>query len=161
MDRFHSAQTRAKQQRQRILGHWLDGPVAWGWWITLTFKRNISDGEAVEALHGWLRTLAKEIGTHIHSVYGLERQTRGVLHFHLVLGVSGSTGIRLTRDRLRTAWTEQEARCGKSQIDEYRARGGATGYLSKEGDWNFRTGCPRQRACRKARGCVAELGRTR
>lgn len=147
-----------KPERLANPGQWLEESFPWRWWITHTFKCRLSESDALQVLRGWLGSLAKQSGMHIHAAYGLELQQRGAPHFHVLL-FSENPGHRLQEEELDRTWREEDRRSGSSVIKPYCGGLGWGEYLCKEGNWDLRIGCHRPPRCRKHhRGCAKEFG---
>jgi hypothetical protein len=111
---------------------WITGIRLWSTFISLTFKDFIGPEAAIGAWGRLLRVLNKQVvGDHYtrvvkHSYFsyclGIERQTRGVLHFHVIVDRSVDYGL------IHRYW---ESAAGWAWIKKIDDRAGAVEYLTK------------------------------
>lgn len=131
----------------------------WRWWITVTFKRDVSRREADEALRVWLRWIAREhVQTHVRVAYCIEPTKTQRWHVHLLLDARDEymTDVPdrvLDPDEVRDQWRHLAKFGGFSKIVRYRSSGGAAHYITKHSDWNAGTVCTREARCRRKGGC--------
>lgn len=121
--------------------------ATWTWWCSFTFKREVSLGRAIGDLRRWANRVARRAGCHVTIAYGIERQLRGVVHFHAVVAFSEGT--------VPTSWGKSDWWHGIANIEPYDPTRGAAWYLAEENVWGIMLGCPRHPGCRRRGGCVA------
>jgi hypothetical protein len=115
----------------QLLGRW-----DWQWFITLTFKDPVHPEQARKYFDRWLTRLDRErraVGFFDSAdglvwALGLERQQRGVLHFHVVLANVGALPYRVVRDHWPHgySWVQRARRVEDvtAYVAKYVAKGG-------------------------------------
>lgn len=123
-------------------------PVAWQWFITLTFPWNVRQETAVRKLRQFINQLEKFCGVNVCCVAGQESKPRqhGMnvpTHFHLLL----TSYARISREAIEAIWLGQVAnrpsqgRNGESvQVEPYNSHERGVEYCLKSlneasGDW--------------------------
>jgi hypothetical protein len=109
----------------------LNGP--WDWFITLTFKEDVSVEQGLRLLNRWLARLAqasRDKSGHqavLTCVCAVEWTTNRRVHLHLVARAPGLDEQR--RKRWQHTWEETSYVCGMARIHPARRR--AVPYLTK------------------------------
>jgi len=114
------------------------------WYITLTFKDEVSQGRAEKQFRRFIRLVNESLygrryrnrGTGVSWVKAIERQRRGVIHFHALVG---GDVWRLRRFTFMDLWREggffdngkRFYPNGFAKIEKYKPKLGARHYLSK------------------------------
>jgi len=115
------------------------------WYATLTFKDEVSQGRAEKQFRRFIRIINETLhgknyrvkGLGVSWVKAIERQRRGVLHFHVLIG---GDVWRLRRFTFMDVWRQGafssngEKRFqanGFAKIEKYNCKLGARHYLSK------------------------------
>lgn len=124
----------------------------WGWFITLTFTKDVTKEHARWALKRWIRAMARQVvHGHIKMAWGFEETSLDRLHIHLVLECLENP--RLFRPRLgRAMWKLTSMSGGISHFRKSRADQPGPEYVVKDGDWDVVIVCARKPRCRRA-GC--------
>jgi len=134
-------QINEKRERRKV---WiykviLNNDIEWDWFATLTFRDSKSTYSAKRYFNRWLRKLNRRIfggkakyqDVSIPWVLAEERQDRGAIHYHVLLGFTDS----LMRNEWGKKWWELTGGYGK--IDRTRLKGAVyyvTKYIMKDGD---------------------------
>jgi hypothetical protein len=109
----------------------------WGWFVTATFKVEVSPDFAYRQLKKWIRTLNislygrryRERRRGVTYAVAVEYQKRGVIHFHLLVSADV---LKLRRMTWEGIWEKQySVTNGFMRIYPYDGRLGAVGYLGK------------------------------
>jgi len=124
----------------KFIGHF----EPYHWYATLTFKNEVSQGRAEKQFKRWIRFINECLygrryrnkGTGVAWVKAIERQRRGVLHFHVLIG---GDVWRLRRFTFMDLWREggysstgkRFQANGFAKIEKYRRELGARHYMSK------------------------------
>jgi len=114
------------------------------WYATLTFKNEVTQGRAEKQFRRFIRLINESLygrcyrnrGTGVSWVKAIERQRRGVLHFHTLIG---GEVWRLRRFTYMDLWREggffsngkRFQANGFAKIEKYKRKLGARHYLSK------------------------------
>lgn len=138
-----------KSERQILRDAWADflSPVPFQWFVTLTFETNVHPEAAIKrwrrftneinrSLYG-RRWMKKDHGG-IYWIVALERQKRGVVHFHALMGDIHDLN-EITR---RLDWMDEwYAMAGIARIEPIRSSEAVlryvTKYVIKDGDIEF------------------------
>lgn len=139
----------ARSQTSRLREAWADmlSVFQFQWFATLTFERNIHPEAAIKrwrfftnqlnrSLYG-RRWQKKEHGG-IYWILGIERQQRGVIHFHALMGAQTD----LNKIARRLSWMDYwHELAGLARIEAIRSNRAAlryvTKYVVKDGDIEF------------------------
>jgi len=117
----------------------------WAFFWTFTFREEVSPQSAYTALRRWLRQVAEQVGAHVRFVYCLERQQRGVIHFHLLHDLPPEAPFRcadlrdvvanVASQRRQCRWTALRlgARVGRCELHRQGRRGGRERRLPSAG----------------------------
>lgn len=112
-------------------GLWCGHPKPDVWFVSVTFKRNVSGYRAWGLLSGWLRRLKEGYkhkgGLELRWICATEWQLRGVIHFHLLIAGVGLS--ELSRKRWEVRWETSDRNTGYCRI--YDADRKAAPYLAK------------------------------
>lgn len=110
---------------------------SWDWWVTLTFPDHLPSDYALRLLRRWLRRLSfyaygsryRKKADRLSWCVGIEKQLRGVIHFHLLIKGVANVPYR----RAHFLWETAAPVCGYSWIQHHDASKprGASSYLSK------------------------------
>jgi len=122
----------------------IEGFEPWYWYITLTFKDEVSQGRAEKQFGRFVRLINESLyGRHYRNrelgvswVKAIERQRRGVIHFHALVG---GEVWKLRRFTYMDLWREggffsngkRFQANGFAKIEKYNSKLGARYYLSK------------------------------
>ncbi len=114
------------------------------WYTTLTFKDEVTQGRAEKQFKRFIRLINESLhgrryrnkGTGVSWVKAVERQRRGVIHFHALVG---GEVWRLRRFTFMDLWREGASfgngkrfyPNGFAKIEKYNCKLGARHYLSK------------------------------
>jgi len=114
------------------------------WYSTLTFKNEVTQGRAEKQFRRFIRLINESLygrryrnrGTGVSWVKAVERQRRGVIHFHALVG---GEVWRLRRFTFMDVWREgaffgngkRFQANGFAKIEKYEPKLGARHYLSK------------------------------
>jgi len=114
------------------------------WYATLTFKNEVTQGRAERQFKRFIRLINESLygrryrnkGTGVSWVKAIERQRRGVIHFHALVG---GEVWRLRRFTFMDLWREGASfgngkrfqANGFAKIEKYEPKLGARHYLSK------------------------------
>jgi len=114
------------------------------WYSTLTFKNEVTQGRAEKQFKRFIRLINESLygrryrnrGTGVSWVKAVERQRRGVIHFHALVG---GEVWRLRRFTFMDVWREgaffgngkRFQANGFAKIEKYEPKLGARHYLSK------------------------------
>jgi len=114
------------------------------WYTTLTFKNEVTQGRAEKQFKRFVRLINESLygrryrnkGTGVSWVKAVERQRRGVIHFHALVG---GEVWRLRRFTFMDVWREgaffsngkRFQANGFAKIEKYKPKLGARHYLSK------------------------------
>lgn len=140
------------------VGQWLDGLAPWSWWVTLTFKSEVSEASGLRALKKWFRVVAKKlVRAHVVIAWGYGKQSRGVMHFHCLLSPYQGAN-RFNASLADLAWKRSHYAAGHTRIERFIPEGGAAKYLADHEAWDANVACPRPPGCRRAHGCVKAPG---
>lgn len=98
----------------------------WDWFATLTFAVEIHPEQAARRYDRWARKLRKTNGGEMDHARALERQKRGVIHFHALIS-------NVRKDTTRAAWMSEWEEIGEgfARIYDYDPTQGAAYYLGK------------------------------
>jgi hypothetical protein len=125
------------QSLSNTYADWLRKFEPYGWFVTATFKCEVTEDLGVRQYLKWIRKLNEELfgrrykekGLGITHVRATERQKRGVIHFHALLGADV---LKLRRKSCEAAWESQSYNTnGYMRIIPYDASRGAVRYLGK------------------------------
>jgi len=113
---------------------WLD-TFTWDQYHTLTFKEDTHPEQAEKEFRRYMRKINETIygkryrrrGDGVSWTCAMERQRRGVVHFHCL--TNGTAKLKF-RD-LYELWRRVSKNTGFAKIESYEPGKGATGYLSK------------------------------
>jgi len=121
MDMLHLSSRNVTQ----AYGEWLQS-WCWDWWVTLTFRHQVTPRQAHRIWKWWLHSLEKTVQGKVHYVRATEIQRfRGdIPHYHaLLLGV---------KNEPPSVWEGVWYQCGGlTEIELYNPELGATYYLAK------------------------------
>ena len=94
----------------------------WQWWITLTFRDNVSKKTADRKWNKWLRGIEKAVGNEIGYFRATELQSRrNVLHFHcLMLNIERLEKYSIDNYLRAEKWFEQHK--GRETIEQLAVR---------------------------------------
>lgn len=102
-----------------------------GWFVSFTFKQELSESRAVKLLRIWLGRLSLALlqtsGDRLRWIYVNEMQTRQVIHFHLL--IFGQGVVNLSRKRWESRWETEDRNTGFARI--YDAERTNVAYLAK------------------------------
>lgn len=107
---------------------------SWNWWVTLTFRESKHPEAAAKIFDAFIHILNKEIfGNRYYKKKNIgviwaratERQDRGAIHYHVLIG---NVPDRVRRLDYVDLWNEM---AGFAQVMKYEPGHGAEGYLSK------------------------------
>lgn len=135
-------------------GLWIHTLAMWDFWCTFTFTTSPPRDRVVEAMRSLLRALARDLDVHVRGVWGCELQRRGAWHTHGLLGFKPE--VPPDAIALRRTWRSVDSSAGFVDVERFDQERGAAWYLSKLGDWEWFTACPRHPPCRRTRGCVEQ-----
>ena len=110
------------------------------WFVSKTFKREVTKGKALRLNHKWLNRLTQaysiQYGHRIRWIRSMAMQKREVIHFHLLI-CARDLGL-LSRKRWEHRWQSMDWNNGTCRIYESDKSVGQARYLvreiSKEGD---------------------------
>jgi len=117
----HSTSGRAKLQDA-----WAEtlAPARFDWFVTLTFKHNVSQETAHEAWSDWARWVSQKQGHRAEWFRVTERTLAGAVHYHALMG-------RCSSVRRLSALDYWRGRYGYGQVLKFKTGTGAHYYLSK------------------------------
>ena len=94
----------------------------WQWWITLTFRDNVTRKTAQRKWNQWLRSIEKELKDEVGYFRASELQSaRNVLHFHsLVLNIDRLERYSIDNYLRAEKWFEQHK--ARETIDQLAVR---------------------------------------
>lgn len=137
----------------------------WAFFWTFDFLEEVSARSAYAALKRWLRLLASQeagVNDHVRFVYCLERQQRGVIHFHLLHDLP--PGAPFEAPTFARLWRTLHRNAGNAvglPFDWERELDVAS-YIAKDGEVDANVACPRsERGCkrtRRGRSCLWSPG---
>lgn len=126
VSRFLTAHEAATQvltiQARKAWGDWL-GTIPWDHWGTLTFAYAATEEMAAKQFRKWVRWVEQRVQGPVEWFYRVERGAGGRVHLHVL--TKGTAAVGATG--LIAAWQE-----GKSEVEGYSPRGGASRYVSKQ-----------------------------
>jgi hypothetical protein len=112
------------------------GRIRWQWFVTLTFKREVTHGRQDSMVFAFLREAARKFGVHFHRLLWVRRRERGETfgreHLHLLIG--GVSPMKVTRwscFALKDLWEGLGG--GIARVTLFDARLNAGDYLTKPG----------------------------
>jgi hypothetical protein len=112
------------------------GRIRWQWFVTLTFKREVTHGRQDSLVFAFLREAARKFGVHFHGLLWVRRRERGETfgreHLHLLIGgVSPKKVTRWSCFALKDLWEGLGG--GIARVAFLDARLNAGDYLTKPG----------------------------
>lgn len=142
----------------------LEAILKWGeWhaWMTLTFSADVSEETARRALLWWGKHLARqEFRDHFRLAWVLDAQSKGRLHFHVLMGFhhpmattppDPARALAVWRLAPRDLCTSRE----QNIAARFDAAGNAPAYtFLNHGGAEWAVACPRTGACKRALGCA-------
>ena len=133
----YSTSAKVAQDLPSAWADWLRKFEPFGWFVTPTFKVDVSQDFADRQYRGWVRSINEALygrryrqrGLGITHIRATERQKRGVIHFHCLLDVEC---LKLHRKTFEHVWELQSLGTnGFMRIYPYDASLGAVHYLGK------------------------------
>jgi hypothetical protein len=107
------------------------------WFVTMTFSIAVHPEAALKKWRVWVSKLNRELygprwylkgHTQVLWVLAIERQKRGVLHFHALVGDARDLNHRTRRLRWKDEW---ESLAGFARIEAIRSEDEVRGYITK------------------------------
>lgn len=121
----------------------------WTVFVTPTFARERTDGDARERLRRFLRALARKVANgHVRYVAAEGRHASGALHFHLLLELPATVQM----NHIALAWSDASGG-GTCRPEPIRSIEAVSEYAMRHSDWSPpEIACPRWPGCRRAPG---------
>lgn len=135
------------------------GAEPWRYWLTLPFRRRVSENRAHESTRKWLVAVARLTKKHVIAAYVAE-EPRGSLstHVHLLLRFHERRSL-FSRDSAARLWKEAASSAGKlTFFEDYDPSKNAIAYMTKDRLPVEDTACSRANACRRGKGCAVLRG---
>lgn len=129
-------------------GRFIHELAAWRWWVTLTFRKRVSEEVAMKAFETWEHRLAELMQTHVTTSWAGGPQSGGNPHFHVLLSWKWDSGV-FSQELARLLWRGAHDEAGDAHAREYDSNAGAPWYHAKHPWLGFTLNCPRFGKCRR------------
>jgi len=128
----------------------------WSHWATLTFRDHISYDRCKREMWQRLHFIAQRLVLgHVWFAFALDKQARGVFHFHLLIEIPELSANQASVEHLDGLWRRVN---GHTRIELFDPTRGAAWYMvGGHNEWDVHVACPRRNLCRRPPGrCVME-----